>query len=189
MSSRVAPLPFVAPVIPILRPDAFNDPEWLFEPKFDGFRGILYLEGERTTFYSKQSLMLKRFAQLAADVRDRLKVRTAILDGEVPAIDEEGKHNFRSLMSAQGHLHYAAFDVLWLNGRDLRGLPLTRRRQQLERLIPATSSLLSHTMAVSGEGRDLFAAVQRLDLESIVAKRAADPYDVKSVWFKVKNRL
>ncbi len=122
-------------------------------------------------------------------MRDILKVRSAIFDGEVVAIDDTGQQNFRGLMSHQRHLHYAAFDLLWLNGKDLRGLPLTKRRRELERLLPATSPVLSHTMSVPGEGRALFGAVQRLDLEGIVAKRAADPYDPKSVWFKVKNRL
>ena len=85
-------------------------------------------------------------------------------------------------------LHYAAFDVLWLNGKDLRGLPLTRRKRALERLIPATSTVLSRVFAVEGRGRDPFAAAERLDLEGIVAKRKADPYAPSTVWYKVKNR-
>jgi bifunctional non-homologous end joining protein LigD len=115
-------------------------------------------------------------------------VRNAILDGEVLAIDEIGQHNFRSLMSSAGHLHYAAFDLLWLNGRDLRGLPLIKRRPRLEQLIGNTTPLLSRTLMVPGEGRDLFEAVKRLDLEGIVCKKAIDPYHPKTVWFKVKNR-
>jgi bifunctional non-homologous end joining protein LigD len=189
MPPRVVALPKVAPIVPILRPDAFNDPDWLFEPKFDGFRGLLYLERDTATFYSKRSLVLKRFAHLAAEVRDVLGVRTAILDGEVVAIDDDDRPTFRGLMSHRGHLHYAAFDLLWLNGKDLRGLSLVKRRQQLERLVPPTSPILSKTMVVPGEGKALFGAVQRLDLEGIVAKRASDPYDPESVWFKVKNRL
>jgi bifunctional non-homologous end joining protein LigD len=189
MPSRVAPLPAVAPIIPILRSDAFDDPEWLFEPKFDGFRGMLYLDGSKATLISKQQRELARFSGLAEEVRDILNVRNAILDGEVVAIDDEDRPNFRGLMSHQGHLHYAAFDVLWLNGKDLRRQSLTKRRQQLKRLITATTPILSHTMAVPGNGRALFGAVQRLDLEGIIAKRASDPYNPKSVWFKVKNRL
>jgi bifunctional non-homologous end joining protein LigD len=78
--------------------------------------------------------------------------------------------------------------VLWLNGKDLRGLPLTRRKRALERLIPATSTVLSRVFAVEGRGRDPFAAAERLDLEGIVAKRKADPYAPSTVWYKVKNR-
>jgi bifunctional non-homologous end joining protein LigD len=175
---RVVPLPQVSPILPIERPLPFDDPDWLFEPKFDGFRGLLYLDQDSATFHSKRGLVFKRFSRLAADVRDALGVRSAILDGEVLAIDETGEHNFRSLMSAQGHLHYAAFDLLWLNGRDLRGQPLIQRRPLLEQLIERTTPLLSRTLMVPGEGRDLFEAVKRLDLEGIVCKRATDPYQV-----------
>lgn len=189
MSPRVAPLPAVAPIIPLLRSDPFDDPEWFFEPKFDGFRGMLYLDGVRATFVSKQRRELTRFSRLAREVRDLLPVRTAILDGEVVAIDDDDRQNFRGIMSHQGHLHYAAFDLLWLNGKDLRGLPLVQRRRRLERLIPATNPILSRTMVAAGEGKALFGAIQRLDMEGIVAKRASDPYHPESVWFKVKNRL
>ncbi len=189
MRPRVASLPQITPIIALLRPDAFDNPEWRVEPKFDGFRGILYLDGPTARLTSKQRRELARFSGLAEEVRDILGLRSAIFDGEVVAIDDGDRPNFRGLMSGQGHLHYAAFDLLWLNGKDLRGLPLVKRRRHLEKLLPATSPVLSHTIAVPGEGKALFGAVQRLDLEGIVAKRASDPYDPKSVWFKVKNRL
>jgi bifunctional non-homologous end joining protein LigD len=110
-----------------------------------------------------------------------------ILDGEVVALDPEGRQDFRSLLARRGNLHYAAFDILWLNGKDLRGLPLSRRRRALERVIPATTTVLSRVFAVEGRGRDLFAAAERLDLEGIVAKRKADVYGGTTVWHKVEN--
>lgn len=70
--------------------------------------------------------------------------------------------------------HYAAFDLLWLNGRDLRAQPLTRRKQRLEHLIGTTTPVLSRVFSVEGRGRDMLAAAQQLDLEGIVAKRKAD---------------
>jgi bifunctional non-homologous end joining protein LigD len=91
----------VSPIILVERPLPFDDPEWVFEPKFDGFRGVLYLDKDAASFYSKRGLVLKRFSRLAADVCDALGVRNAILDGEVLAIDETGQHNFRSLMSSR----------------------------------------------------------------------------------------
>jgi bifunctional non-homologous end joining protein LigD len=188
MPPRVLPLPKVSPIVLLERPLPFDDPDWLFEPKFDGFRGLLYIDRDDATFYSRKGLVLKRFARLASHVRQVLGVRNAILDGEVLAIDDTGQHNFRSLMSGLGHLHYAAFDLLWMNDRDLRETPLVRRRPQLEKLIPRTAPLLSRTLMVPGAGRDLFEAVKRLDLEGIVCKRAIDPYGPKTVWFKVKNR-
>jgi ATP-dependent DNA ligase len=157
-------------------------------PKYDGFRGLLYLSGRECHFRSKRRNVLKQFEQLCYWVREELRVKEAILDGEVVALDSEGRQDFRGLLARRGNLHYAAFDVLWLNGKDLRGLPLTRRKRALERVIPATSTVLSRLFAVEGRCRDLFAAAERLDLEGIVAKRQKDPYGLGTLWYKVKNR-
>jgi bifunctional non-homologous end joining protein LigD len=173
---RAVTLPLVTPIVPVLRDLPFDDPAYLFEPKYDGFRGLLYLSGREGHFRSKRGKVLKQFEQLCYWVREELRVKEAILDGEVVALDPEGRQDFRGLLARRGNLHYAAFDVLWLNGRDLRGLPLTRRKSALERVIPATSTLLSRVFAVEGRGRDLFAAAERLDLGGIVAKRKVDSY-------------
>jgi bifunctional non-homologous end joining protein LigD len=114
-------------------------------------------------------------------------VRNAILDGEVVALNDEGQQDFGLLLRGQGRLHYAAFDLLWLNGRDLRRLPLVKRQRRLARLIPKTSPILSRVMVVEEDGRALFSAVQRLDLEGIVAKRKADAYSPEVNWLKIKN--
>jgi ATP-dependent DNA ligase len=78
-------------------------------------------------------------------------------------------------------------DLLWLNGRDLRQLPLTQRKKRLERLIPASVGALNRVPCFEGEGRELFEAACRLDLEDIVAKRKADPYGIGTPWYKIKN--
>lgn len=67
-------------------------------------------------------------------------------------------------------------------------MPLRRRKRALERVIPATSTVLSRVFAIEGRGRDLFAAAERLDLEGIVAKRKADTYAPETVWYKIRNR-
>jgi bifunctional non-homologous end joining protein LigD len=104
-------------------------------------------------------------------------------------LDSEGRQNFRDLMAGRGNLHFAAFDALWIDGKDLRPLLLTRRKQLLTKLIPATTTVLSQVFTTAGRGRDLFAAVERLDLEGIVAKRKADPYRPETVWYKMKSRI
>jgi ATP-dependent DNA ligase len=111
-----------------------------------------------------------------------------LLDGEVVALDGEGRQNFRDLMAGRGNLHYAAFDALWIDGKDLRPLLLTRRKQFLTRLIPDTTTVLSQVFTIAERGRDLFAAVERLDLEGIVAKGKTDPYRPETVWYKIKSR-
>jgi bifunctional non-homologous end joining protein LigD len=106
----------------------------------------------------------------------------------VVALDSEGRQNFRDLRAGRGNLHYAAFDALWIDGKDLRPLLLTRRKQLLTRLIPATTTVHSQVFSIEERGRDLFAAAERLDLEGIVAKRKADAYRPETVWYKIKSR-
>jgi ATP-dependent DNA ligase len=152
---RAVTLPLVDPIVPVLRDQPFDDPAYLFEPKYDGFRGLLYLSGRECHFRSKRGKVLKQFEQLCYWVREELGVKEAILDGEVVSLDPEGRQDFRGLLARRGNLHYAVFDVVWLNGKDLRGLALTRRKRGLERVIPATSTVLSRVFAVEGRGRDL----------------------------------
>jgi bifunctional non-homologous end joining protein LigD len=139
-------------------------------------------------FRSKRGNVLKWFQELCYWVREELPVKEAILDGEVVALDSEGRQNFRDLLAGRGNLHYAAFDALWVNGKDLRGLPLTRRKRSLHGVVPATTTVVSQVFSIEERGRDLFAAADRLALEGIVAKRKADAYRPETVWYKIKSR-
>jgi hypothetical protein len=154
MSPRVTTrtLPAIQLIIPELHGVPFDGPAWLFEPKYDGFRGLLHITATHAAFTSKRGLLLKRFDQLARQVRDQLGVRDAILNGEVLAMDPSGHVNFLLLMRGQGDLHYAAFDLLWLNGRDFRSKPLSERKRRLERLIPEARPGLSRVLTVPKEG-------------------------------------
>src|ERR687896_2246945 len=87
-------LPAIQPILPELQATPFDHPDWLFEPKYDGFRGLLHITPSGAGFTSKRGLPLKRFDQLAREVRDHLRVRDAILDGEVLAIDEQSRPRF-----------------------------------------------------------------------------------------------
>ena len=121
-------------------------------------------------------------------VRGQLRAREAILDGEVIALDADGHADFKALMRGQGDLQYAAFDLLWLNGRDLREEALVDRKRRLRTLIHSTASpVISSVMAVEADGVALFEAAQRLDLEGIVAKRKDDSYATGVPWYKIKN--
>ena len=189
MARRTATaLPLIEPIIPERLDRPFDDPAWLFEPKYDGFRGLLYVTRRDCHFRSKRGNLLRRFQDLCHWVRQELPVKEAIFDGEIVALDPEGRQDFRALLEGRGNLHYTAFDVLWVRGRDLRALPLARRKRILHRVIQATSTVLSQTFALDARGRDMLAAAERLDLEGIVAKRKIDPYGSDTVWYKIRNQ-
>jgi ATP-dependent DNA ligase len=90
-------------------------------------------------------------------------------------------------MRGGGTLAYAAFDLLWLNGRDLRERPLRERKKRLDRLIPAAVGALNRVPCFEEEGSELFEAACGLDLEGIVAKRKGDPYAPETPWYKIKK--
>jgi ATP-dependent DNA ligase len=94
-------------------------------------------------------------AELAQGIRDEREAKDAILDGEVVSVDDEGRMDFRALLAGKGWLHYAAFDMLGLNGEDLRHQQLYKRKRKLEQLIPASNSTLSRVLAVEEHGREL----------------------------------
>jgi bifunctional non-homologous end joining protein LigD len=126
---------------------------------------MLYLSGGSCTLHSKRGNAMTRFRDLAGQLRAELGRREVILDGEIVALDDEGRISFWDLMRGRGTFAYAAFDVLWLNGRDLRRLPLTQRKNRLERLIPASVGALNRVPCFEEEGRELYEAACRLDLE------------------------
>jgi bifunctional non-homologous end joining protein LigD len=94
----------------VLRGVPFDDPASLFEPKYDGFRGLLYVSPRNCWFRSKRGNTMARFQELTGQVRDELRVRSAILDGEIVSLDKEGRHILRRILAGRGHLHYAAFN-------------------------------------------------------------------------------
>jgi bifunctional non-homologous end joining protein LigD len=184
---RAVTLPLVTPIVPVLRDQPFGDPAYLFEPKYDGFRGLLYLSGWKCHFLSKRGNVLKQFEQLCYWAREELRVKEAILDGEVVALDPERSSGLPRAPRAPGKPSLRRLRRP-LAQREGPARAATRRKRALERLIPATTTVLSRVFAVEGRGRDLFAAAERLDLEGIVAKRMADPYRPEAIWYKVKNR-
>ena len=185
---RSVGLPRVEPIVPTSRPAPFNDPGWLFEPKYDGLRGMAYLtRGRHCTIYSKRGNRFRGFEELRQRICAELPKTEAILDGEVVAIDEAGRVDFGGLMKGRGHLAYAAFDVLWLNGRDLRPLPLAQRKKRLDRLVPLTTDTLLLVSSLEENGCELFEAACWVDIEGIVAKRKADPYTPRTTWYTVNN--
>jgi ATP-dependent DNA ligase len=113
------PLPQVQPIIPIARKEPFDDPDWLFELKYDGIRALLYLEKGSGSFLSRNGNTLTRFDALARAVAAEIEVTETIFDGEVIAADDTGRPLFYDLLRRTRRPAYVAFDLLWLNGADL----------------------------------------------------------------------
>ena len=181
-------LPRVHPIAPIRRPEPFGDPAWLFDLKYDGFRGLCYLQQGRAHLISRNGNPMHRFAGLSDRIAASLDVGDAILDGEVIAADETGRPQFYDLLRHTRAPAYVAFDLIWLNGADLRPLPLTERRRHLQNILPGGSAIISEALSVAGRGHKLFELMCAHDLEGVVAKRLRDPYGPRARWLKIKNR-
>ena len=175
-------LPVIEPVLPKLVKDVPRGREWVYEVKLDGFRGTLYVDAGRAHFLSKTKKRMKRFEELANAIARELPVENVILDGEI-VVMEEGRPQFYPLMMNRAPASYVAFDLLWLNGRDLRELPHWRRKRALEKLVSGTHvGHVEHT-----DDPRLMDAVARMDLEGVVAKRRAEAYSPTAAWLKVKH--
>jgi len=179
-------LPWVEPLRLTWRREAFDDPDWLFELKYDGFRALLYIEPGDVRFVSRNGKRMRRFDQLAKAIAQELGVQNAILDGELVCLDPAGRPQFNELFSRRGTPYYVAFDLLWLDSQDLRDLPLLRRKARLkERIVgrPGIGCAWHHP----GIGKPLFESVKKLDLEGVVAKKMNSPYRPETTWYKIKN--
>ena len=157
-------LPQIDPILPKLARDVPRGGDWLYELKLDGFRGPLYVEEHRGRFLSKTKKPMRRFDSLANAIARELPARDVILDGEI-VVMSDGRPDFYSLMMNRKPASYVAFDVMWINGRDLRALPLRRRKRELEKL--ATTGQVQ-TVETTKDPR-LIDAVTQMDLEGIVA--------------------
>jgi bifunctional non-homologous end joining protein LigD len=168
----------------------FDDPDWLYEIKHDGFRALAVIEEGRCRFFSKDKHRLTGFRDLGEAIVKDLSVENAVIDGELAATDGLGRTVFKALMQRSHQVRYVAFDLLWLNGCDLRSLPLVVRKQQLRRIVPARSAHMLYVDHTKGAGTELYRLACQLDLEGIVAKRADSQYDQEmngTTWIEITN--
>jgi bifunctional non-homologous end joining protein LigD len=103
--------PKISPIVPVRRRDLFESREWLYELKHDGFRALAYIGEGRCRLISRRGNEMKRFADLAARIAKELKVKDAVLDGEIVALDAAGKPAFYDLMKRQSQPVYYVFDI------------------------------------------------------------------------------
>jgi len=165
----------------------FDNPDYIFELKHDGFRAIAYIEDGESGLVSRN---LRQFKYVAlSNSLAKLAVKDAILDGEVVCLDDKGVSQFNRLIGRKHEPIFYAFDLLWLDGKDLRKLPLIERKKRLEKLVKKSRCAdLLFANHVEQEGIALFEAICARDLEGVVAKRKNGVYrnDGKE-WMKIKN--
>ena len=167
----------------------FDHKDWLFELKYDGFRALAYVENGSTRLISRRQNAYKTFNTLCTQIVRCLRVENAILDGEIVCLGKDGRPRFADLPRRRSPQYFYAFDLLWLNGRDLRELPLVERKRMLRRIIPKERSVL-FAKHIESTGVSLFHAACRMDLEGIVAKWKSAPYQMdgsRTSWVKIKN--
>lgn len=180
-------LPDVDPIALLPWASPFDGAEWTFEPKYDGFRALLYATSAGCELRTRRAHRADRFADLLERVTQVLAGRQAVLDGEIVALDAKGKPVFRNLLKGLGYLAFAASDLLWLDGRDLRGLSLTERKRLLADLLPTDTAPLYKIFTLAEHGRALFETARKLNLEGVVAKRGAEPYGPEACWYMIRN--
>jgi len=179
MLPQISPSPLTSLKEPV------GDPNWIYELKHDGFRGVLYMDRDQAWLVSGKGKKFRQFDPLVKQVLRCLKGQRSILDGEIVVLDEKGRSNFHDLMARRGEPRYYAFDLMWLNGIDLRSRPLLDRKRRLHRLIPPNDSRLLYVDHLEGDGQRFFELVCEQDLEGVICKPKTSPYPF--TWVKVKN--
>jgi len=160
------------------RLEPFDSDEFIFELKIDGFSALAYIETGKGELISRNGNMFRGFADLATWIAEHLRVESAVLDGEIACVDDDGRPVFRDLLFRRRQCVFIAFDLLYLNGKDLRTLPLIERKTALKRLFRRKRSRILYLDHVEGDGRLLFQQIVKMDLEGIVCKRKDSPYKV-----------
>jgi bifunctional non-homologous end joining protein LigD len=192
----------IHPMLAISVDKAFDDDEWLFEIKWDGYRAVAFLDGKSLRLVSRnQNDLTKAYPELQ-EIPNQITARTAVLDGEIVALDDEGRPSFGLMQQRTGvgeggrrirrtrddiRVMYYVFDLLYLDGHDLMQADLEQRKQLLASIV-TSGDLLRYSDHWVGSGKTLFEAAGQRGLEGIIAKRRVSCYLQKrsSEWLKIK---
>jgi bifunctional non-homologous end joining protein LigD len=196
------PMPTVIhPMLATPSAKAFDDSDWLFEIKWDGYRAVAFIEDGRVRLVSRnQNDLTAQFPELGS-LPQFVKAQRAILDGEIVALDEEGRPSFSLMQQRTGFqpgkrrltrregvpVIYYAFDLLYLDGFDLRRVALEQRKQLLKERINV-GEVIQFSDHYGERGLDLLEAAKQRGLEGIVAKKRSSAYEERRSrdWLKIK---
>lgn len=184
----------IKPMLATLVDDPFDRDDWFFEIKWDGYRAIAEVNGSKVNVYSRNLISFNDRYHAVVEALKELGMK-AVLDGEIVAVDDNGVASFQLLQqhlkTGEGTLVYYVFDILYLDGYDLTGLPLRKRKEILQRALP-DDPVVKYSDHIEGNGIDLYDAALREGLEGIIAKNAESPYriDARSKeWLKIKTHM
>jgi bifunctional non-homologous end joining protein LigD len=190
----------IKPMLATLVDEPFSDPDWIFETKWDGFRSICFIRNGDARFVSRNQIeMTGQYPELAK-LAKQVDAREAILDGEIVALDKDGMPRFQLLQNklrirsgsyaqaTSATIVYFVFDLLYLDGHDLRNCSAVERKAALAKILrPAGFVKVSEHIA--GEGQAFFREIEKFHLEGMIAKRADSKYLPRrsTDWLKVKT--
>ena len=172
--------------------EAFDDADWIFEVKWDGYRAISEIENGEVKLYSRNGLSFNNSYPIITNALKKIKHK-AVLDGEIVILNEEGKSDFQKLQhyedNTQYPICYYVFDLLSLDGKDTCELSLTDRKKLLQQLIKK-NAIIKYSDHITGKGTAFFKAACKQELEGIMAKKADSQYHKgvrTSDWLKIKH--
>lgn len=185
----------IKPMLATALDQPFDDPQWLFELKWDGYRALALIQDKKAKLLSRNEQSFNtRFPMLVKEL-EKLDCE-ACLDGEIVVLDAENHPSFQLLQNYMrqptGNLVYYIFDLIYLNGRDLRNLPLIERKILLKSLLPASNPFIRYCDHIEGIGVAFFKEAAKKGFEGIIAKRKNSPYlkgKRSSDWAKIKTHL
>lgn len=181
----------VKPMKATLVDEPFNDPDWVYEVKWDGYRAIASVSKGNAELISRNNIAFDKYYPII-DLLKGWNIN-AVLDGEILVINEKGISDFGALQNwrseADGNLVYYVFDILWYEGKNLMDLPLLQRQAILKEVLPTNDDRIRQSQVFEARGVDFFDAAEKIGLEGIMAKKSDSVYtsDLRSKeWLKIK---
>ena len=176
-----------------LTSEPFDNQDWLFETKWDGYRAIAEMHGRDVKLYSRNGISFLDLYPSIATALASLKLN-AVIDGEIVVLDKKGKSDFQNLqqfgLSGGSSLVFVVFDCIRLDGKDLTHLALTERKERLKKLLPSSDPVIRYSDHIPETGKAFFVAASKKNLEGIIAKRSDSVYAVgkrSKDWLKIKH--
>ncbi|MHB8208385.1 DNA ligase D [Mucilaginibacter sp.] len=182
----------IQPMKATLVDEPFDDPNWVYEVKWDGYRAIAKINKREVELISRNNKTFNDKFYSIHKLMQKWKI-DAVLDGEILVLNDKGISNFGALQNwrseADGELVYYVFDILWYEGNNLMGLPLIQRQAILKDILPTDDDHIRQSNVFNASGIEFFNAAQRMGLEGIIAKKSDSTYtsDLRSKeWLKIK---